>query len=103
MPATARANGSPYNHHHRKTRAALIPAAIGTPCPGDWINGQPYRSRNCVGVMTNPAHMHLAHTTPVALGGTDADVINCAACNLGAGATLGNQLRAPTPRHTRDW
>jgi hypothetical protein len=81
----------------------MIPEAIGTACPGDWVNGQPYRSDNCDRVMTDPARMHLAHTTPVVLGGTDGDVVNCAPCNLGAGATLGNQLRASGVRASRDW
>lgn len=109
MPATARATRNPYGHRHRQIRARLIRHALGTMCPGDWVNGRPYRSRNCHGIMTNPRHMHLAHTIPLALGGTDGDTICCSACNLGAGAILGNQLRGtarhhtPGPRRTRTW
>src|SRR6185312_4881456 len=94
MPARSRVNGTPYDWPHRKTRARLLPAAIGTYCPGDRMpDGQPYRSGHCDGPMTDPSRMHLAHSLPVALGGTKGDIICCAACNLGAGAILGNTLR----------
>lgn len=105
MPARGRTT-NPYNWQHRRLRARLIPAALGTPCPGDHVNGQPYRSPNCDRILTNPRRMHLAHTVPLAQGGTTADTINCAPCNLGAGATLGNHLRGITQRGhrtTRTW
>jgi hypothetical protein len=106
MPAHNRTTNT-YNWNHRRRRAHLLTAAIGTPCPGDYVNGQPWRSRNCHRIMTTPRHMHLAHTVPIALGGTTGDRINCSACNLGAGAILGNQLRGqrahPLDRRTRTW
>lgn len=106
MPALHRARRNPYDRAHRRTRAALIRDAIGTVCPGDYVNGRPWRSANCHGIMLDPARMHLAHTVPVVLGGTHGDRICCAACNLGAGAILGNQLRRPAlapPRRSRIW
>lgn len=111
MPALNRAHGSPYGYAHRKRREGMVRAAIGTLCPGDFVNGEPYRSPRCHGVMTNPRMMHLAHSLPVSLGGEQGDRINCAPCNLGAGAILGNQMRRPrrTPpmptahRRTRAW
>ena len=96
MPATHRARRNPYDYRHRKRRAALLPAALGTPCPAQ-------ASPNCTGLMTDPALMHLDHTTPAALGGEAGDRIICAPCNLSLGATLGNQLRAPGIRATRHW
>jgi len=95
MPARARTNGqgSPYDHTHRKRRAAMVRAALGTPCPARY-------SRNCTGLMTNPRLMHLDHSTPLALGGVHGDRIICAPCNTSAGATLGNRLRGAR-RHPR--
>ena len=92
MPARARTHSaSPYDHAHRKIRAALIPKALGTACPAHY-------SRNCTRIMTNPSMMHLDHTVPVALGGTRADRIICKPCNLAMGAALGNRIRKT---HTR--
>lgn len=95
MPATARRHHHPYGAAHRRSRAALLPQAIGTPCPAHY-------SPHCTGLMTNPRLMHLDHTVPLALGGQHGDRIICAPCNLSAGATLGNRLRAQTNR-IRPW
>jgi hypothetical protein len=84
---------NPYDRHHRKRRDALLPAALGTRCPGGVVGGRLYRSRRCVGIMTDPSRMHLDHTRALALGGTVGDRIICAPCNTGAGAALGNRLR----------
>jgi hypothetical protein len=104
MPATARAGTNPYPHSHRVTRANLIRAALGTPCPGALVNGQPWYSDHCDGIMTDAKRMHLDHTTAVADGGTRGDRICCSPCNTGAGAVMGNQRRTPTERRrTRVW
>lgn len=103
MPTQCTSRRNPYDRAHRRTRTAMIRDAIGTVCPGDYVSGRPWRSANCHGIMTNPRQMHLAHTVPVALGGTQGDRICCAPCNLGAGAILGKQLRAPAPRRSRIW
>lgn len=101
MPALTRATAHPYGYQHRKRRAALIPAAIGTPCPGGRVLGQVVRSPKCTRIMTNPRLMHLDHTTALAVGGTVGDRIICKPCNLTAGTTLGNLLRKhPTARRT---
>lgn len=96
MPATAR-NGRTYGHKHRQTRARLLPAAIGTPCPAQ-------TSPRCTGIMTDPALMDLDHSTPVAHGGTKGDRIICSPCNRGAGAAIREGLhRPPERRATRIW
>jgi hypothetical protein len=93
-----------YDHRHRARRTALLKQAIGTPCPGALVHGQPWRSRHCDGVMVNPHRMHLDHTTPLALGGTVGDRICCQPCNTGAGAKLGHQRRRTSPGwRSRDW
>lgn len=105
MPAHHRSETNPYGYRHRKRRAALVCNALGTCCPGDIVNGEHYRSARCDGLMTDPRRMHLAHLLPVVLGGIDGDFINCAPCNQGAGAILGNLRRSPHPpvRHSRVW
>lgn len=90
MPANHRAIRNPYGHAHRKMRAALLPDALGTVCPAQY-------SPRCTGLMIDPHQMHLDHSRPAALGGTRADRIVCAPCNLSMGAALGNQLRAGAP------
>lgn len=77
-------------HTHQTTRARLLPAALGTPCP---IQGP-----RCTKVMTDPRRMDLDHTLPRALGGKAGDRIVCTPCNRGRGAALGNRLRAQRRR-----
>ena len=87
---------------HRKTKARLMPAALGQPCP---IQGP-----RCDRIMTDPRRMQLDHSVPRILGGTRGDRIVCMPCNTGLGAALGNRLRAgrrarqrPRPMITRAW
>jgi hypothetical protein len=84
---------------HRKLRAALIPAAIGRPCP--------LQGPRCDRVMTDPKRMELDHTVPRALGGRVGDRIVCMPCNRGRGAALGNKLRQDRRRRVlgriREW
>lgn len=94
-----------YGWQHQKRRAALLPHAVGTPCPGPALGP---RSPRCTGLMTDPRLMDLDHTTPAALGGTAGDRIVCRYCNRSSGARLGNQLRGHgTPRRperrSEDW
>lgn len=110
MPALHRAAANPYGYTHRKRRAALVQAALGSVCPGDTVGGRHYRSANCIGVMTDLRRMDLAHGVAVVLGGDIGDRIVCSPCNRGAGAALGNKLRAPKPhgpivpvRRSRIW
>ena len=89
---------------HQQRRAALLPGALGTRCPGvgKWAG-------RCGVLMVDPRRMDLDHTVPRALGGTVGDRIVCSRCNRSAGATLGNQLRrrvrtaARTVAPSRDW
>jgi hypothetical protein len=95
-----------YGYDHQRRRQALLPAALGQPCPGPAFGP---RSPRCTGLMLNPKHMDLDHTTPKALGGRQGDRIVCSPCNRGSGARLGNAIRratrraAPTPIRSRDW
>ena len=85
---------------HRTLRARLLPAALGTICPGPWTGR---RSPRCTVLMTQPRLMDLDDRIPRALGGTSTTTgarICCTACNRSAGARLGNRLRqrrAPLP------
>ena len=84
---------------HIRRRKALLPAAIGTPCPGP---ADGIRSRKCTGIIIN-GYADLDHTVPRALGGTAGDRIICSSCNRAAGARLGNKLRAKKPKRSREW
>lgn len=80
-------------HGHQAMRAALLPAAIGTPCPGPWSGP---RSRRCTGLMTDPKRMDLDDRVPRMFGGrstVDGARICCSPCNRGHGARLGNAQR----------
>lgn len=85
---------------HQRRRRQLLPIWLGQPCP---IGGP-----KCDGIMTDPKRMDLDHRTPRALGGTRGDRMACVPCNRGAGAALGNRMRAsgrppmaaPTPTRT---
>lgn len=68
-------------HAHRQTRARLLPAAIGQPCP---MCGQP---------MLADQPLDLDHTRARALGGSGSgDRIVHAHCNRRAGGQLGRRL-----------
>lgn len=89
MPARERASRA-YSSAHRKARKALLPYAIGTPCP---LCGQ---------VMHEWQALDLDHAVPLVLGGSEVgDRITHARCNRSTGATLGNRLRGN--RASRDW
>ena len=109
MPALSRAHDNPYDHKHRKQRAALIPAALGRPCPGVIVNGHVHHSPKCPGIMTDPRKMQLDHVTPVLHGGRDGPRrIVAAPCNHSGGAIIGNQQRgrnrhAPPTRRLPTW
>lgn len=78
-------NRPPVDREHRRMRARLLPAAIGTVCP---LRASP----NCTGIMTDPSRMQLDHIIPRALGGrTTADNtrVVCAPCNHYLGSKLG--------------
>lgn len=85
-------------HLHQQRRAALLPAALGTPCPGPSFGP---RSRRCTGLMVDPKRMHLDHTVARALGGKHGDRIICAPCNTSSGARLGNALRRARTQRRR--
>jgi hypothetical protein len=78
---------------HQKRKNAMVPAAIGTLCPGPW-RGR--RSVNCVGIMATRAHMDLDEDPPRVIAPPVRWRICCPPCNRGAGATLGNRRRAST-------
>lgn len=84
---------------HQRLRRQLLPAALGTRCPGPWAGP---RSTRCTGLMTDPARMDLDDRVPRVYGGTSYTTgarICCRPCNRGHGARLGNRLRARrTPR-----
>ena len=64
-----------YGTQHQRTRAALLPAAIGTPCPRC---GQPMLSHQA---------LDLGHSTPLAQDPSSrGDRIEHAGCNRSAGA-----------------
>lgn len=79
-----------YGHTHQQRRAILLPAALGTYCPGPSYGP---RSPRCTGRMIDRKRMHLDHTVARALGGKHGDRIICAPCNTSSGARLGNALR----------
>jgi hypothetical protein len=70
---------SPYGTAHQRTRARLLPAAYGTPCP------------LCGLLMLRGQRLHLDHSTPVVMGGTHGDRITHGWCNEGAGGRLARQ------------
>lgn len=82
--------GRAYGWVHRRTRMALLPYAIGKPCP------------MCGELMTDPKRLDLDHSVPLAQGGRTGDRIVHATCNRRAGALLGQELRKPL-RTTRNW
>lgn len=85
---------------HQAMRRRLIPAALGTPCPGPWTGP---RSPRCTGAMVDPARMDLDDRIPRALGGTSTTTggrICCTPCNRSHGARLGNRMRARTRAET---
>ncbi len=84
---------------HRKLRAQLLPAALGTPCP---LRISP----KCTGLMTDPALMQLDHRIARASGGPttlENCRIVCTPCNQLRGAQLGAQTarRRHGPPHLR--
>lgn len=82
--------GRAYGWAHQRTRASLLPYAIGKPCP---MCGEP---------MTDAKTLDLDHSVPLARGGRHGDRIVHATCNRRAGALLGAELRKDL--HTsRDW
>lgn len=81
---------------HQAMRRRLLPAALGTRCPGPWTGP---RSPRCTGLMTDPARMDLDDRIPRALGGTSTTTggrICCTPCNRAHGARLGNRMRSRT-------
>lgn len=71
-----------YDREHELTKARLLPAAIGTPCP------------RCGGTMLATDDLHLGHSTDRAIDPTArGDRIEHADCNLAAGGRLAQQLR----------
>ncbi|HET6877728.1 MAG TPA: HNH endonuclease signature motif containing protein [Jatrophihabitans sp.] len=103
------------DREHRKLRARLLPAAIGTPCP---LGVSPH----CTGLMTDPSRMQLDHIVERANGGptTEANCrIVCTPCNQRRGSQLGNRnarrardpqrppvphkIPAPSPRKLPRW
>lgn len=105
MPATARAERNPYDHRHRGHAERLKRTKLGTPCPGGLVDGKPWRSDHCTGIMNDLEQMHADHDPPVQRGGTRANRVCCAPCNTGAGATAGNRARGPrrAARRSRTW
>jgi hypothetical protein len=85
-------------YRHQVRRKQLLPGAMNTPCPGP-ATGR--RSKRCTGVMIDPSRMDLDHSVPRALGGRHGDRIICTPCNRGAGATLGNTMRAQANARAR--
>lgn len=90
---------------HQALRKRLIPAALGTACPGPWHGP---RSKHCTRIMTDPKRMDLDDRVPRAYGGTSTTTgarITCRACNRSAGARLGNQMRRArrTPLALPQW
>lgn len=88
---------------HQKLRAQLLPAALGTHCPGPWTGP---RSTKCTGLMTNPAHMDLDDRVPRAYGGRS--TINgarmcCRSCNRGHGGRLSQQIRTAKRKPLPTW
>jgi hypothetical protein len=84
-------------HQHRTQRAALLPIAIGQPCPGPAYGR---RSKHCTRILLS-GRVDADHTTPRALGGKGTALrMCCTPCNRGAGAALGNRLRATRRRAT---
>lgn len=82
---------SHYGRRHRERRAALIPGALGKPCPG-----------GCGRTLRKGMALHLDHSDPHALNPRSVgDRIVCEACNTSAGGRLGNQLRNQRP--SRVW
>lgn len=82
-----------YGTAHRKRRAELLPAALGTRCP--------LALPVCDGMMTDPRRMDLHHSRPAdRLAGLPGDVIVCSPCNrsYGDGRGFPDQRRAPGPR-----
>lgn len=79
---------------HQALRQKLLPAALGTRCPGPW-SGR--RSPRCTRVMADPKRMDLDDRLPRALGGRSTvhgARICCSPCNRGHGAAMGNRMRA---------
>lgn len=94
---TARGLGAP----HRALRASLLPAAIGTPCPGPW---QGRRSPRCTRIMVNPGLMDLDDRVPRYLGGrsyVDGARICCLRCNRSAGGRQGAIITNANRRRAR--
>lgn len=88
-------NHTPVDSDHRKLRAAMLPEAIGTPCP---LRISP----KCTGIMTEPRLMQLDHILERSRGGRstrDNCRIVCAACNHRRGAMLGGNVTSR--RHGR--
>jgi hypothetical protein len=104
MPAASRgetAAARGYGYDHQQRRKALLPDALGTPCPLRV-------SSKCTGLMTDPALMDLDHSKALAQGGRVGDRIVCSSCNRSAGARLGNLLRRRRRRprerrRSREW
>jgi hypothetical protein len=80
-----------YGRDHRKRRAALIPLAIGQPCP------------MCDVAMKISDQLDLDHSTPLALGGTVGDRIVHRKCNQLAGAKLGYAMANKRTPASRAW
>jgi hypothetical protein len=98
---TQRGLGYPY----QQRRKALLPAALGTPCPGPW-QGRPWsgkRSPRCTRIMVDPARMDLDEDPPRAIAPPERWRMCCRACNRGAGATLGNWMRRRKRRPLPIW
>jgi hypothetical protein len=84
MPRSHRGTTSQagYGWDHQKARARLIRALVdGTPCG------------YCGQGMWRGQALHADHSVPRVLGGSEADRLVHASCNLRAGARLGNRLR----------
>jgi len=83
---------------HRKRKDELVPAALGTMCPGPWHGP---RSPRCVGVMVSRKQMDLDEDPPRAIAPPVRWRICCYPCNRGAGARMGNTMRARARRAQR--
>ena len=93
---TQRGLGAP----HQAKRKALLPAALGTPCPGPW---QGSRSPRCTGLMVDRKLMDLDEDPPRAVAKPVRWRMCCVPCNRGWGAGFGNRRRAQARAQPRRW
>lgn len=85
-------------HAHQALRQRLLPAAIGTVCPGPW-HGK--RSPRCTRIMVDPKLMDLDDDPPRVFGPPQRWRMCCTRCNRGAGAKLSNAMQAARRQRAR--